>query len=111
MLCCGVPQVLEFIVARLTSWGSLMGLFPEGLPPIQNPAQPGCIEAWQGRPVVWATWLVYPGRPSGLLRGLGLTRHSSVCFRWATGRDHAGYSVISKRLSPLLLLFDGSGHA
>lgn len=87
MLCRAVPcravglQVLEFIVARLTSWGSLMGLFPEGLPPIQNPAQPGCIEAWQGRPVTWATWLVYPGRPRALLRGLGLTGHSSICFR------------------------------
>jgi hypothetical protein len=138
-------QVMEFIIARLTSWGSLIGLFPEGLPPIQNPAQPGmchqqpaawllsavtaetrhslsmliplvpavalvqavssddnvptdecvyllnicahvvsiagCIETWQGRPVVWATWLAYPGRPRGLLRGLGLTGHSSICFR------------------------------
>jgi hypothetical protein len=41
----------------------------------------GCIEAWQGRPVVWATWLVYPGRPRGLLKGLGLTQNPSICFR------------------------------
>lgn len=45
MLCCAAlccpAQVMQFIIARLTSWGSLMGLFPEGLPPIQNPAQPG----------------------------------------------------------------------
>lgn len=40
MLCC-VVQVMEFIIARLTSWGALMSLFPEGMPPIQNPAQPG----------------------------------------------------------------------
>lgn len=34
-------KMLAFILGRLTSWCSLMSLFSDGLPPIQNPAQPG----------------------------------------------------------------------
>eukprot|EP00775_Hariotina_reticulata_P002347 gene2347-2653_t len=73
--------VMVFLLARLTSWGVLMNLFPPGLPPIQNPAQPGQLEAWTGRQVVWATSLLYPGRPRKLLRRLGLCASTSVDFR------------------------------
>lgn len=33
--------------------------------------------------MVWATRLMYPGRLKGLIRGLGLTAHASICFRSA----------------------------
>lgn len=58
-----------------------MNLYPDGLPPIQNPAQPGRLEAYSGKPVVWTTALLYPGRPRRLMKRLGLTATSKVCFR------------------------------
>jgi hypothetical protein len=42
----------------------------------------GSIEAWSGRPVTWSTWLIYPGRPQGLLKALGLGQHTPICLRW-----------------------------
>lgn len=74
-------QVMSFLLARLTSWGALLALFPPGLPPIHNPAQPGKLEAWRGKRVLWAGLLMHPGRPRRLLRRLGLTGSSRVCFR------------------------------
>ncbi|WIA32815.1 hypothetical protein OEZ86_005997 [Tetradesmus obliquus] len=76
-------DVMSFLLARLTSWGALLALFPPGLPPIHNPAQPGKLEAWRGKRVLWAGLLMYPGRPRRLLRRLGLTGSSRVCFRSA----------------------------
>jgi hypothetical protein len=51
---------MSFLLARLTSWGSLLALFPPGLPPIHNSAQPGKLEAWRGKRVLWAGLLMYP---------------------------------------------------
>lgn len=74
-------QIMSFLLARLTSWGVLMNLYPDNLPPIQNPAQPGRLDAYQGKPVVWITAMLYPGRPRQLMKKLGLTASGQVCFR------------------------------
>jgi hypothetical protein len=58
-----------------------MNLFHGGLPPIKNPSQPGMMDAFEGKPVVWSSGLLYPGRPQKLLKRLGLSGGAAVDIR------------------------------
>ena len=68
-------------MAKVTAWGALMNLFHDNLPPIKNPSQPGMLDAFEGKPVVWSIGLLYPGRPRKLLKRLGLADGAAVNMR------------------------------